>query len=523
MKFASHLAGVTIALFLSIGLVQPALAQQSQIEASAATLTGSDKQIAAFYASVGYSQLWTGRKNTARARALLAALKSADDHGLPKARYQINAVSKALKSRRKADFGKNEIFVSQIFTRYAQDVNSGLLRPSSIDKEIALRPKKISATALLSGISKGNPKAFLANLAPKSADYQNLIKESQRLSKLSGKPSADVPIATIKPNMTHPNVALMRAKLRDLGYGNLGGSNTYDAKLQKVVKEFQSTRGLGADGVVGPATLRAMNLKPADQKRMVAVNMERQRWINFPRAKRYIYVNIPDYSVAIIDNGKKSFTSRTVVGKNTDDTRTPEFIDSMTHMVINPTWHVPASIAGKEYLPIIRKDPGFLRKKNMTMLDRAGNSVNPATIDMASYSENNFPYHIKQRPDPGNALGLVKFMFPNKYNIYLHDTPSKSLFNRETRAYSHGCVRVHKPFEFAYALLKKQSSNPKNMFQTHLKTGKESYVNLKQSVPVIITYQTVVFDDKGRASYRGDIYGRDAKIAAALRRAGVAI
>ena len=343
------------------------------------------------------------------------------------------------------------------------------------------------------------------------------------MSKVRGSDVPNVPVKTIKPGQSNNNVVAMRRKLQALGYGNLGNSKTYDAKLVVVVKEFQSDRKLGADGIAGPATIRSMNLGPKAQLARVIVNMERQRWLNFVREKRHIFVNLPDFSVVIMDNGKQSFYSRTVIGKQVKDRRSPEFIDTMTHMVINPTWHVPASIAGKEYLPIIRKDPGFLKRKNMVMLTSSGKSVNPANIDLAAFTETNFPYFIKQRPDVANALGQVKFMFPNKHNIYLHDTPSKSLFNREVRAFSHGCVRVHKPFDFAYELLSRQSSNPKGLFHGFLNTGQEKYVNLKAPVQVIIGYQTVIFDAKGKASDRGDIYGRDAKIAAALKKAGVAI
>jgi murein L,D-transpeptidase YcbB/YkuD len=222
------------------------------------------------------------------------------------------------------------------------------------------------------------------------------------------------------------------------------------------------------------------------------------------------------------DNGKASFTSRVVVGVTRKD-QTPEFYDEMTHMVINPTWHVPASIAGKEYLPILREDPGFLRRQNMKMFNEDGAQVNPASLDFTAYSEKNFPYNIKQQPDPGNALGRVKFMFPNRFNIYLHDTPAKSLFSKDLRTFSHGCIRVQKPFEFAYKLLQRQTSDPQGFFKRYLDTGKETYVNLKQSIPVYVTYSTAFVDEDGEVSYRADVYGRDRTVFNALTKAGVAM
>jgi murein L,D-transpeptidase YcbB/YkuD len=157
------------------------------------------------------------------------------------------------------------------------------------------------------------------------------------------------------------------------------------------------------------------------------------------------------------------------------------------------------------------------------MVGSNGKSVNPANIDLTKYNEKNFPYSIKQKPSKGNALGLVKFMFPNQFNIYLHDTPSKNLFNREVRAFSHGCVRVQKPFEFAYKLLEKQTSDPKGAFQAWLNTGREQYVNLQTAVPVYLNYRTAFFGTDGRINFRDDVYGRDKTIFNALSKAGVAL
>lgn len=157
------------------------------------------------------------------------------------------------------------------------------------------------------------------------------------------------------------------------------------------------------------------------------------------------------------------------------------------------------------------------------MISQSGKSVNPGSIDLSAYNEKSFPFYIKQRPSPGNALGRVKFMFPNRFNIYLHDTPSKSLFNREVRAFSHGCIRLQKPFDFAHKLLEKQTSNPKGAFDTWLKTGKEQYVNLAEPVPVYLTYRTAYFGDSSAISFYPDIYGRDKKVFKALSKAGVSL
>ena len=232
-------------------------------------------------------------------------------------------------------------------------------------------------------------------------------------------------------------------------------------------------------------------------------------------------VNLADFTTKIIDNGKVTFETRSVVGKNQSDRRTPEFSDEMDHMVINPTWFIPRSIATKEYLPLMKRNPNAL--SHLRVVDSRGRTVSRSSINFSKYTERTFPFNMMQPPSRPNALGLVKFMFPNKYNIYLHDTPSKNLFARNVRAFSHGCVRLQQPFDFAYALLAKQEANPQAFFQATLKTGRETRVDLKEPVPVHLIYRTAISKPKGGMEYRRDVYGRDAKIFNALTKAGVVL
>jgi murein L,D-transpeptidase YcbB/YkuD len=189
--------------------------------------------------------------------------------------------------------------------------------------------------------------------------------------------------------------------------------------------------------------------------------------------------------------------------------------------VVNPTWNVPRSITVKEYLPMLQKNPNAVRHLNV--VDSKGRVVSRAAVDFASYNARTFPFALKEPPSQGNALGLVKFMFPNPYNIYLHDTPAKNLFGREVRAYSHGCIRLHQPFDFAYAILAPQTSDPEGYFQSVLATGRETVVPLEKPVPVHLIYRTAFTSAKGHIQFRRDIYGRDAKIWDALAREGVAL
>lgn len=526
MKLATVLSTALI-----IGVGAPTHAQSllyPGIQRAVASVQNKNPDLAKFYAARKFKPMFVGNQGSGRRNALINALKTSGAHGLPVARYDPKGLQAAFRAARTPEArGKVELLAAQTLIRYSNDLSTGILSPSSIDSEIAIRPKKLSGKSILDAYAKSSPKAFLASLAPKSAEYQALLAEKKKLSKGSrGSEVPNVPLATLRPGTNSPNVAIMRDKLSALGYGKLGNSTVYDKNLVAVVKKFQKAKGLGADGIVGRGTINAMNVGPGAKMRKIVVNMERQRWMNFPLGKRHISVNIADYSVSIFDSGKVSFKSRTVVGQNKKDFRTPEFHDTMTHMVINPTWNVPKSIAVKEYVPIMRKDSKFLAKRGMFMVNASGKKVNPNSINLAKYNKDNyktFPYYLKQKPDPKNALGRVKFMFPNKYNIYLHDTPSKSLFNKETRTFSHGCVRVHKPFEFAYKLLAPQAKNPQGTFTNFLNTKKEKFVNLKTPVPVYLTYRTVFFDGNATPTYRSDVYGRDAKLVRALQKAGVSL
>ncbi len=306
-----------------------------------------------------------------------------------------------------------------------------------------------------------------------------------------------------------------------MGYLTRNASGSYDAALQDAVQTFQQNHGLEEDGTAGASTMKEINTLTEARLKSVMVALERERWFNRERGSRHILVNLTDFTARIIKDDRQVFTTRSVVGKNVGDRRTPEFSDEMEFMVINPTWHVPRSITVKEYLPMMKKNRNAAG--HLKLYDRRGRAVSRRAINFGAYNARNFPYSIKQPPSSRNALGLVKFMFPNKYNIYLHDTSAKNLFTRETRAYSHGCIRLQQPFEFAYALLADQSDDPEGLFHSKLRTGSETKVVLDQAIPVHIIYRTAFTTPHGKAQYRRDIYGRDGVIWNALSKAGVSL
>ncbi|APX13752.1 murein L,D-transpeptidase [Tateyamaria omphalii] len=505
---------------------QGALAQVTAFKQAVAEAAARDADIAAFYKASGYESLWTGRSGRERQRrvALFKALDQAGNHGLPAARYDaagLQAKMKAAQTQR--DRGLVEVEMSRTFLQFSRDLQTGVLVPSRVDRAIVRQVPYRDRTSYLVNFSKSSPSGFFKALAPKTMEYTALMKEKLRMERLLAKGGwgQQVPVSTLKPGQSGDAVAIMRNRLIAMGFLKRTNTQTYDTDVQAAVQQFQLAHGLTADGVAGQATIAEMNMSVQERLQSIIVAMERERWVNQERGRRHILVNIPDFTAKVVDNGKVTFETRSVVGANKDDRPTPEFSDVMEFMVINPSWYVPRSIVTKEYLPALKRNRNAVRHIEIT--DSRGRKVNRSAVNFNQYTARTFPFAMRQPPSKGNALGLVKFMFPNVHNIYLHDTPAKNLFGREVRAYSHGCVRLADPFDFAYALLAKQEANPQQYFQSVLATGRETRVDLKAPVPVHIIYRTAFTTPKGHTQYRRDIYGRDAKVWKALSNAGVAL
>ncbi|MEP2532525.1 L,D-transpeptidase family protein [Shimia sp.] len=483
--------------------------------------------MAAFYRGTKYNPVWTGDNELDRARrkALIGALARVEEHALPSERYNVDGLVSQMASAKSArDMGLVEVALTKTFLEYARDVSSGMFVPSKLDSGIVRTVERQDRLEIMRQFaSSTDPKEFVRGLAPGTLEYTRLMKEKLRLEKLisSGGWGEKVSAGKLEPKDKGPRVIALRNRLIAMGFMDRSATASYDRDLEKAVQEFQLAHGLEADGVAGKGTIEEINKSPETRLKSIMVAMERERWLTRANEGREILVNLTDFTAKIMDDGKVTFRTRSVVGKNQSDRRSPEFSDTMEHMIINPTWNVPRSIATKEYLPMMKRNPnaaGHLR-----LVDSRGRTVNRSQINFAQYNTRNFPFDMKQPPSTRNALGLVKFMFPNKHNIYLHDTPAKNLFSREIRAYSHGCIRLHQPFEFAYALLARQVDNPESYFQERLKSGRETKVDLEQNIPVHIIYRTAYTEAKGPVQYRRDVYGRDATIWKAMANEGVAL
>ncbi|MFT5067402.1 MAG: murein L,D-transpeptidase YcbB/YkuD [Reinekea sp.] len=502
----------------------PAAAQVTAFRQAVAEAAARDEELAAFYRAREFQGIWSGNSDRSRRNALMAAFADASNHGLPAAKYDANALMAQLRAASTpADQGRMEVELSRLFMSYARDVQTGMLRPSSVVSAIKREVPYRSRLGTLQAFAQSNPAGFLRSLPPSSPEYTRLMREKLRLERMLGNggwgPSVNA--NSLAPGASGDAVVNLRNRLIAMNFLERTATQTYDAAIQAGVQRFQQAHGLAVDGDAGAGTMRALNVPMASRLQSVIVAMERERWNNRPRGSRHVWVNLTDFTASIVDNDRVTFSTRSVIGALPADRETPEFSDVMEFMVINPSWYVPRSIVTKEYLPMLQRNANAVRQLDVT--DSKGRIVSRGSVNFNQYNEKTFPYSMRQGPSEGNALGLVKFIFPNKYNIYLHDTPSKSLFGRQVRAFSHGCIRLNDPFDFAYALLAKQESDPQGFFQSRLSTGREARVNLNEPVPVHIVYRTAFTNVTGSLQFRPDIYNRDARIWNALAREGVAV
>lgn len=529
-RFFSGFLTALVALSVLIGAGLPNSANAANaipaFAQAVAEAAAQDDDIAAFYRETGYTPIWTGtgQGDKSRRAALLKVLKRVGDHGLPASAYDLELLRTNLRQvSSPRDLGWLEVEMSRLFLLYARHIQSGIVTPRQVDRGIVRQVPLRDRTALLVAFSKSSANRFLKNLAPNAPEYARLMKEKLRLETLlaQGGWGQTVPGSSLKPGASGNAVVILRNRLIAMDYLRRSSTQTYDTDIQRAVQVFQVDHGLNPDGVAGQGTLKAINTSVTTRLQSILVAMERERWMNIDRGQRHVWVNLTDFSAAIVDDGKVTFRTRAVVGKNTSDRRSPEFSDVMEHMIINPSWNVPRSITTREYLPAMQRNAGAAG--HLQLIDSRGRVVSRSNVDFSAYTARTFPYALRQPPSGRNALGLVKFMFPNSHNIYLHDTPAKSLFARDVRAFSHGCIRLHQPFDFAYALLARQTSDPKSVFHAALNTGRETRIDLEQHIPVHLVYRTAIMPARGNAQYRPDIYGRDGRIWNALANAGVVL
>jgi murein L,D-transpeptidase YcbB/YkuD len=485
------------------------------------------RTIRAFYAERRYQPAWIdGTKPRAQLDALLRALDNAGQHGLDPELYDLGPLSKArsqARTRLLRPSGFEPDMVAPLDMRltaawfeYASDLANGVTARPHADPMWKVKPRSIDLLPILkTALGDNRVEEAFADLAPSNDEYKRLQQAREQylqLAKAGGWPVLPASL-TLRPGQRSPHVATLAKRLAltgDLGGRPDGHAQAYDTALQEAVRHFEARHGLPDNRVLTRATVAAMNVPVSTRIRQIELNMERWRW--FPRdlGAVHIRVNVPEYHLDVWDHGRVALSMNVVVGAV--DKPTPIFSDTMTTVAFAPYWNVPASIANDETLPAVLGDPDYLTRNNLEVVSTSGEVVDPSTIDWSQVQgEDTFPYRFRQRPGTANSLGRVKFLFPNDFDVYLHDTPAAALFAKSYRALSHGCVRVQDPVKLAEYLLRESARWDAPRIEAAMNAPEEQQVKLPAPVPVHLMYWTARVDDDGTVRFFDDIYGHDAR------------
>jgi murein L,D-transpeptidase YcbB/YkuD len=494
----------------------------------------ASRVLPAFYERRLYLPVWSsGGRPAGAATELLSVIGGVGSEGLEPEDYHLGALSELRASAEAgggaatlADF---DLLMTDAFLILGAHLVSGRVDPETFDAEwVAHRREVDLAETLERALAGDGPRRTLDDLRPRHVEYRRLadaLATYRGLAEAGGWPSVpDGPV--LRPGESSLRVRDLRARL---GSGDPRATRApadpllYDEELETAVIAFQASHGLDTDGVVGDKTLAALNV-PADVRaRQIELNLERWRWLPQKLGERYVVVNIPAFDVSVIEGDEVILEMRVAVGRSYR--RTPVFSDAIRYLVLNPHWEVPHRLAVQDKLPEIKKDPEFLSREGFRVYQGWGaeqREIDPATVDWSDVEPRSFSYRLRQSPGPRNALGRVKFMFPNRFNVYLHDTPSREVFGKAERDVSSGCIRLERPLELAETLLGPESRWSRSEIERVLASGAETVISLERPVPVHLLYWTAWADADGAIHFRNDVYGRDALLAEALERAAEA-
>lgn len=489
-----------------------------------------------FYTERGFREAWMyGGKLSCTAYEMRYEIQQSKFDGLNPQDYHLAAINTHFDAMEKAGRGLGEplnafelatldILLTDAFLELATHIYQGKVDPSHsvYGWEIQRKdPRKEVVTKLKVAIESGDVRNGIASLYPGFPMYSRMRRSMMALyqkdKQAPGSWQNLVVAKSIKPLESNAIIPKIRERVsfwEDLKLSAEASPEIYDSALLKQVQVFQEKHGLNPDGVIGNATIRALNKTPRDFIRQARVNMERLRWLPDTVLSEVILVNIANYSMDYLRGTDTLLHSNAIVGKAYR--KTPVFNAPMSYLVFSPTWTVPPTILRNDVIPAIKRDIGYLASKNMRLLTHNGQQVDPNSVDWSKITANNFPYMVRQDPGPSNSLGWVKFMFPNSHNVYIHDTPSRELFARDDRALSSGCIRIQKPLELARLLLADQPLWSDDRILSAMYSRKEQTVMLNRKIPVVLLYLTFWTDSRGTPMFRHDIYERDEELFKAL-------
>ena len=483
--------------------------------------------LAAVYAANGMKPLWVSEKGPGdNAEVIRRFLQNADTEGLQPGDYGLNELNSLWQSRQPEKLAELDTLLTRNLIKYAHDVNQGRLAPFISKPELFaeagdrhFKPALIIKRAL----AAENLAAHLASLPP-AHEYYRGLRDALRLYRNIAAAGGWEKVAdggTLRPGDSDARLGQVRKRLAATGetVDAVQDETLYDEPLVASIKRFQKSFGLKADGIIGPQTLAALNKSPEEIIRAIILNMTRWRWQKLAFGRRYVLVNIANYDLIAVEDGRNVLEMAVIVGKLQH--QTPVFSRRVQYVDINPYWNIPPSIAANEELPELRKDPLYLVNRKVRLFSdwqENGVELDSTAIDwQATTGREMRRFKLRQDPGPWNALGRIKIVFPNEYNVYIHGTPAQELFERDRRSFSHGCIRASRPLELAEFLLagEKQTWSTAKI-QEIIDQDKRMVVSLNEPVTVHITYQTVWIDNSGSIRFNNDIYGRDGRLAEIL-------
>jgi len=489
-----------------------------------------------FYERRVYQPAWTYSQGIyPQAQILLEAIRSADREGLRPADYHLEkietilsemtqtpAAGKTLSPRQLVDL---DLLLTDAFLIYGAHLIAGRVDPEKIHSQWFADRREVDLVRLLEeALNSNRVRETLEALLPNYDGYHRLRDALAIYRKFAETGWPTVPSGSkLQRDDRSDRVPLLRQRLAAEGLlvnSAVDDPALFDSDLAQALKQFQAQNGLESDGILGPQTLQALNISAAQRARQIMVNMERWRWLPRNLGNPHILVNIAGFTLNVVEREATVLNMRVVVGKTYR--KTPVFSDRITYLVINPYWGVPDSIARKDILPRVKKEPNYLISQKIRVFEGSGGNareVESRTIDWRSISAGNLPYQFKQDPGSQNALGRIKFMFPNQFNVYLHDTPSKELFGKSRRDFSSGCIRVEKPIELAEYLLKGHPHWSSDKIRSTLTDNDFSVRTVKLDSPmnIHILYWTVWVGNDAKIYFGPDIYDRDAAVDKAIQ------
>ena len=475
------------------------------------------QRIRAFYAARDYVPVWTdGDQLRNDAWFVIDQLARADEDGLFPGEYHVNEIRQCIDGSASPVAGSLELLLTDGVLRYISDIRTGRLDPQTADADWHIRPPAVDPVAELAAITASpSIQHALQQLIPRHRDYQRLrsLLQSLRALESTGGWPVVPPGEALERGAYDQRIHVLRHRLMLSGYlAGFDYRDTYhfDATLEAAVREFQTVHGLDADGIVGRKTLAALNVPVSERIQQILLNMERWRWMPDELGERHVLVNMAGFELQAVEDDETVMEMRVIIGRPYRST--PAFIGDMRYLVFNPYWNVPHKLAILDLLPKQQANPDYLESKGFRVYadwSKGAPELDPGDIDWLNYTPETFAYRLRQDPGEVNSLGRIKFMLPNPYAVYLHDTPSRHLFDRSVRTFSSGCIRIEEPVRLANFVLNNGSDGAMLDVLEAINRGENQSVSLPRAVPVYLLYQTVWVDDAGRANFRDDVYGRD--------------